>query len=187
MMWFAAGLVLLAAVVFMQSRNETFRHLGAPAELADGVYEIKNIYGNDLHTDLVDTVQCKSFMIGKPVRASQKGWKVKRVSSGVYILFKPNEEECLYVNSDSNQLRSYLLSSDAGCQSKSLCGMQQPDEKGQLDKSSLQTYFMILQHPNGKYYVKNMKNDKFVMMSDRAIKLVTNPTEECLFTITRTQ
>jgi hypothetical protein len=148
------------------------------AQIPDGTYFIKS-GSNHLASSIIDTVQCHDFMIGQTLPSQQTAWQLQRVANGVYILFKPGKQECLY-SSPANQLRSFFFPT---CQGSNVCGMETPDWRGELDPDSLRTYFMILQNPDGKFYLKNMKNDKYVNMTSSKIFLSNKPQQSSLFEI----
>ena len=179
-------LIIIVVTIILLSRTsgECFEHVGQPvdaANLPDGTYRITNVDGLSLRSDLVDTVQCKDFLIGvQPGPNAFDGWQLQRVSSSVYKLLKPSGKECLYA-SPANQLRSFYFPS---CDGANLCGLSKPDYKGELDGDSLRSYFMILQHPNGKFYLKNMRNNMYVTMTSNKLKMTRQPTTQSLFTIT---
>jgi len=177
-----AGLliVIVVSIVLLAKGTEKFQHVGMAATLPDGNYSIINVAtSNQFASNIVDTVQCKDFMIGQRQPPQTVGWNLKRVAEGVYKLNKPGDQECLYT-SPQNTLRSYYF---PGCQSKNLCGLDGPDYKGELDQDSLRTYFMILQHPTGHFYIKSMKNDMYVNMNDNKLYLSSQPTDNSLFSI----
>ena len=176
------GLVIIICVTIVliyRSKEESFEHVGKAAQLPDGVYTITSADGNILKSSIIDTVQCKDFTLGQPAPSKSDSWLLKRVAGGVYILYKTGKHECLY-SSPANQLRSYFFPS---CDSQNLCGLETPDWKGELEGDSLRTYFMILQHPEGKYYLKNMQNDMYITMEKDSLLLTKQPTKNSLFDI----
>ena len=176
------GIVAVIAVILLlvfRKSSEHFVAMGKPAELADGVYMIENVNKLPLTSNIVDTVMCKDFLIGThdAQPTPDKHWLLKRVASSVYILYKVGKKECLYTH-PTNTVRSYFFPS---CDTKNLCGLETPDTQGELDQDSLRTYFMILEHPSGKHYIKSMKNNKYLCMTKKQISFKNNPTDECLF------
>lgn len=153
-------------------------------DLPDGVYQIKNKDGNVLASNIIDTVMCNDFLIGQPTSSdSSLDWKLKRVASGIYILYKDGEQECLYTH-PGDEVRSYNIPG-TNCDKQNLCGLETPDYRGELDPSSLRTYFMMLKDKDGKYAIKSMKNDKYLEMKN-TLSFQNTPTEYSMFTITPT-
>ncbi len=176
------GIIAVIAVILLlvfRKSSEHFAAMGKPAELADGVYMIQNVNKLPLTSNIVDTVMCKDFLIGThdAQPTPDKHWLLKRVASSVYILYKVGKKECLYTH-PTNTVRSYFFPS---CDTKNLCGLETPDTQGELDQDSLRTYFMILEHPSGKHYIKSMKNNKYLCMTKKQISFKNNPTDDCLF------
>jgi len=170
--------VVVIVIISLLSSKESFKHVGMAAQLPDGLYFIKS-GNNHLTSNIIDTVQCHDFLIGKTAPSQDTAWQIQRVASGVYILFKPGKQECMY-SSPANELRSFFFPS---CTGKNLCGLEQPDFRGELDPDSLSTYFMILQNPDGKFYLKNMKNNKYVNMTSTKLFLSNSPKQSSLFEI----
>ena len=175
------AVIAISAYLLYTMKHEGFAvHTGKPSNLPTGMYTIKNKNGVVLISDVFDTLMCNDFLLGRPFEPSKdSNWLLHRVAQSVYIFYKPSKKECLFTH-PTDSLRSYFFPT---CQGKSLCGLEQPDAYGEIDPESLRTYFMILQDPSGKYYIKSMKNDMYVCMSDKKISLVDQPTEECLFDI----
>ena len=127
---------------------------------------------------------CNDFLIGQPTSSdSSLDWKLKRVASGIYILYKDGEQECLYTH-PGDEVRSYNIPG-TNCDKQNLCGLETPDYRGELDPSSLRTYFMMLKDKDGKYAIKSMKNDKYLEMKN-TLSFQNTPTEYSMFTITPT-
>ena len=173
--------ILIVALVVLSSK-EAFQNLGVPADVPDGVYTIRNNAGLSLTSNIIDPVQCNDFLIGQTYPSSSTDWKLKRVAQGVYIFYKQGEKECMYTH-PTDSLRSYFFPS---CNTKNMCGLETPDYKGDLDKESLRTYFMLLKHPQGKYYIRSMKNNRYLKMTDKSLDFSDKPSEECLFDISPT-
>ena len=183
--------VTLLIYYFMRSSDSpssenftrTKKHFGKSVELTDGVYSIKNIDGIDLRSDIIDPVMCNDFLIGQAITTPGLNWKLKRVGpTSVYILYKEGEKECLYTHL-GDEVRSYSF--PASCSSKNLCGLETPsDYKGELDSSSMRTYFMLLQSPeaSNKFYIKSMKTGKFLEMTKDKLRLSDTP---AIFTINK--
>ena len=185
----ATFVIYIIARFLMSLKEETYapiEHLGAPVELADGVYSIKNSFGLALTSNIIDPVMCNDFLIGQPVTKPGLNWMLKRVGpTSVYILYKEGEKECLYSHL-GNEVRSFSF--PATCSSKNLCGLEAPsDYKGELDFNSMRTYFMLLQSPDGpnKVYIKSMKTGKFLEMTKDKLRLRDTPNKHALFTITK--
>lgn len=170
----------ICGYVIYKKQSETFKHVGKPASLHDGIYSIVSADGSPLVSTIVDTVQCKDFLIGQVQPSKQQDWQLKRVADSIYIFYKLGKQECMY-SSPNNEVRSYFFPT---CNSQNLCGLEEPDYKGELDSESLRTYFMVLQHPSGQYYIKNMKNDMYLCMSKKhGLKFVKQLSADCLFSI----
>jgi len=166
---------------------ESFQHIALPAtssDLPDGTYIITSHGGINLASNYVTPVQCNNFLYNHPIKGSDKtSWTLQRVADGVYILKKPDGLECLYSNIDRT-VRSYVF--DTGCNKKNLCGTTKPSYTGNLDENSIHTYFMILKHPNNKYYIKSMSNDMYFTLSNNGtLTLRQEPTEDSLFSFSR--
>lgn len=176
-----AIVAFLLLIIFTShvSKKEHFQNIAKASDLVDGTYRIANRDGLPLTSNIITTVQCNDFLIGRTKPSSSLDWKLKRVAQSVYILYKDGEKECLYAH-PTNSVRSYLFSN---CNSNNLCGLQTLNDRGELDKPSLRTYFMILEHPSGKFYIKNMKNDLFLQMTKNKLSFVNKPNEDCLFSV----
>ena len=94
------------------------------------------------------------------------------------------KQECLYTH-PGDEVRSYNIP-DSNCDKQKLCGLETPDYRGELDASSLRTYFMLLKDKDGKYAIKSMKNDKYLEMKD-TLSFKDTPTEHSMFTIIPTK
>jgi hypothetical protein len=164
-----------------QKSKEQYAFLGAPSNLSDGRYKIVSADGIPLNSDIIDTVQCKDFLIGKMPTHTTLDWELKRVADSVYIFYKVGKKECLY-SSPADEIRSYSFPS---CDTQNLCGLETPDYKGELDVDSLRTYFMILRNPDGKFFIKNMKSNKYVCMTKKGLQYSTTVNDKCLFSIVR--
>jgi hypothetical protein len=173
-----AIIALITAIVYVCARKESFPHVGVPVDMPDGTYNIISVSGKPLASTAFTPIQCKQFLFSQSIPSSETAWNIKRVAHGIFMLKKPGDQECMYTSPD-NSVRSYVM--NGSCASKSLCGLDKPTETGDLDERSLHTYYMILQHPNGKYYIKSMSNDLFLCMKD-TLSMTNEPTEECLFT-----
>lgn len=179
-----AAIIVVALLTWWLSTNqESFQHFGLPADVQDGLYRITSMKGLPLTSNIIDTVMCKDFLIGQTQHSKSTDWKLKRVAQGVYIFYKPGEKECMYTH-PTNSIRSYYFPS---CSSKNMCGLETPDYRGELDSDSLRTYFMILKHPKGKYYIKSMKNNKYVCMTNSELSFESKPNKNCLFSIAPSQ
>ena len=170
---------IIVVSIILLCKKEAFEYMASTANLADGVYSITSKSGAVLTSNLIDTVMCKDFLIGQTKPSSDNSWMLKRVAQGVYIFYKQGKKECLYTH-PTNDIRSYFFPS---CDTSNLCGLTEPDYKGQLDQDSLRTYFMILTNPQGKFFIKSMKNDKYLCMTNNQIKLLDSPDDNCLFDI----
>lgn len=177
-----AGTILIIVLVYNKMRKEGFQNLAKPTVLPDGVYRITNTNNIPLTSNIVDTIMCNDFLIGATQPRKQLDWKLKRVAQSVYILYKQGEKECLYT-SPADSLRSFYFPS---CNTKNLCGLETPNHQGELDGESLRTYFMILQHPSGKYFIKSMKNDMYLKMTKDQLVFSKSPCPECLFSFKMT-
>jgi len=173
--------VIIVVTIILISRcgQERFQHVGQVSTLPDGVYTITSADGKLMKSDIVDTVMCKDFQLGQQVVPEFDGWQLNRVSQGVYKLTKPGDKQCLYA-SPANELRMYNFPT---CDGANLCGLNGPNYKGELDGDSLRSYFMILQHPSGKFYLKNMMNNLFVTSTNNRIMMTKQPDEQSLFDI----
>jgi len=170
--------IIVTIVLLYRQKEENFEHVGMAADLEDGVYLVTSANDNRvLASNIVDTVQCKDFMLGQAKPSADNAWMIQKVAQGVYIMYKPGKKECLYT-SPAKELRSYFFPS---CDSQNLCGLSTPDWKGELDGDSLRTYFMILQHPSGKYYIKSMLNNGYITMSKSRLQLLDEPATDSLF------
>jgi hypothetical protein len=179
------SIAVIAIVLFTMCilKSESFQHIALPAstaDLPDGTYIITSNSGINLASNYVTPVQCNNFLYNNPIKASNKtSWNLQRVADGVYMLKKPDGKECLYTNIDRT-IRSFVF--DSGCNKKNLCGVSKPSYTGNLDENSLHTYFMIMKHPNNKFYIKSMSNDMyFTLSSNGTLSLLKEPTEDSLF------
>jgi hypothetical protein len=172
------GALIILVIVYHMTKKEGFQNLGRSSDLPDCIYSIRSSKSKlPLSTNFVDLISCNDFTLGETKRPTKVNWKLKRVAQSVYIFFKEGEKECLYTHA-SNTPRSYYFPS---CDAKNLCGLETPTYEGTLDGDSLRTYFMILQHPSGKFYIKSMKNDMYLQMINDRPSFSKNPNENCLF------
>ena len=168
-------------IIFKHKSSEYYNHFGIPSDIQEGLYNIINKNNIPLASNLITTVQCNDFLFNSTIPTNDTAWKLKRVAKGIYILMKPSDKECLYTSPD-NSIRSYYFPNCSN--SKNLCGIPSIDYKGEIDEGSLHTYFMLLQNPDGKYYIKSMINDKYICMNN-SLSLVDEPTTDCIFTINK--
>ncbi len=178
------AILLLVILSMCVLKYESFQHVGLPAftaDLPDGTYMITSKDGINLASNYVTPVQCNNFLYNDPIKGSKKtSWNLQRVADGIYMLKKPDGLECLYTNIDKT-VRSFAF--DTGCNKKNLCGTAKPTYTGNLDENSLHTYFMILKHPNNKFYIKSMSNDMYFTLAPNGdLTLLQEPTEDSLFT-----
>ncbi len=178
---FGAFLAFLSMCCLLHfSSGESFDYTGKGTNIPDGNYYISSAMSHlPLTSNIIDTIQCNDFLIGQTEPSETNSWQLKRVAGSVYILFKNNQRECLY-SSPANEVRSFFFED---CVSPNLCGAQSLDYRGELDSSSLHSYFMILQHPRGAFYIKNMKNGMFLEMTQDSLRFVKNVNKNCLFNI----
>ena len=173
----AVLVVIIAVVVYYITKKESFQHFGIPTDIEDGAYNIISTKGVPLISSAFTPIQCKDFMFRQSKPSADTAWKIQRVAHGVFMFKKPGDKECMYTSPDSS-VRSYVI--NGSCMSKDICGSTKPTETGDLDERSLHTYFMILQNPEGKYYIKSMSNDKYLSMGTN-LKMLQEPDENSLF------
>jgi hypothetical protein len=179
-----AAIAIIAIIVYLSVKKEFYQeHTGVPVDIPDGVYNILNRNNKPLASTAVTPIQCKDYLFQHAVPSKATAWRVQRVAHGVVMLKKPDDKECMYTSPDSS-IRSYVI--NGSCNSKNVCGMTEPTSTGELDERSLHTYFMILQNPGGKHYIKSMSNDMYLSMDD-SLKLVSEPDDSSLFTFEMAQ
>ena len=152
------------------------------------VYNVINFQGKELVSSAFTPVMCNDFMLTQNTQLippMQKGWKLKQVTDGLYILEKPQENECLYTHSEMNSpdsLRSYSISTS--CKKVNLCGTENLTYENKVDKDSMRTYFRLLQAPNGVYIV-SAKNNMYVSLDQNGVSFKTNPDNSSVFTFNK--
>jgi hypothetical protein len=150
------------------------------ADIPEGNYMIQTLNGRKLMSTAVTPILCDDFTFGNsallPSR-KEDGWKLKKVTKGVYMFFKPTIEECLYVG-NGNELKSFA---PIGCPKKNLCGLENLNYQGELDnQNDFRTYFRIVNTDNGFYIISN-HNNKYICINESGIGLIDTPTENCIF------
>jgi hypothetical protein len=172
-------LVFLAILLIFIKAKETFAMYDV-ADIPEGNYMIQTLNGRKLMSTAVTPILCDDFTFGNsallPSR-KEDGWKLKKVTKGVYMFFKPTIEECLYVG-NGNELKSFA---PIGCPKKNLCGLENLNYQGELDnQNDFRTYFRIVNTDNGFYIISN-HNNKYICINESGIGLIDTPTENCIF------
>jgi hypothetical protein len=172
-------LVFLAILLIFIKAKETFAMYNV-ADIPEGNYMIQTLNGRKLMSTAVTPILCDDFTFGNsallPSR-KEDGWKLKKVTKGVYMFFKPTIEECLYVG-NGNELKSFA---PIGCPKKNLCGLENLNYQGELDnQNDFRTYFRIVNTDNGFYIISN-HNNKYICINESGIGLIDTPTENCIF------
>ena len=173
-------LVFLAILLIFMKAKETFAMYDV-ADLQEGNYLIENINGKKLMSTAVTPILCDNFLFGNsslfPAK-KEDGWKLKKVSNGVYMFFKPTIDECLYVGM-SGEIRSFA---PVACPKKNLCGLEKLNYQGELDnQNDFRSYFRIVNADDMTFYIISNHNDKYICINDSGIGLVDKPTENCKF------
>jgi hypothetical protein len=156
--------------------------LGQPVIMNEGTYWIKNYENVDLTSSAFTPVQCNNFDIGIRKPSMERDWTIKPIDNqGVYQLFKPNQNECLYAGLD-NKLKSYFWS-DVNCgKRKNICGLDTVNQMGELDERSLPTYFKMLYTVDKQgVLLQNMESNKFVCMQGPDVSMKERPDLSCVF------
>lgn len=172
-------LVFLAILLIFIKAKETFAMYDV-ADIPEGNYMIQTLNDRKLMSTAVTPILCDDFTFGNsallPSR-KEDGWKLKKVTKGVYMFFKPTIEECLYVG-NGNELKSFA---PIGCPKKNLCGLENLNYQGELDnQNDFRTYFRIVNTDNGFYIISN-HNNKYICINESGIGLIDTPTENCIF------
>ena len=172
-------LVFLAILLIFMKAKETFAMYNV-ADLAEGNYNVETLKGKKLISTAVTPILCDDFLFGNsslfPAK-KEDGWRLKKVTKGVYMFFKPNIEECLYVG-DSGELRTLA---PIACPKQNLCGLEKVNYQGELDnQNDFRSYFRIVNTDNGFYIISN-HNEKYICINDSGIGLIDKPTENCIF------
>jgi hypothetical protein len=172
-------LVFLAILLIFIKAKETFAMYNV-ADIPEGNYMIQTLNDRKLMSTAVTPILCDDFTFGNsallPSR-KEDGWKLKKVTKGVYMFFKPTIEECLYVG-NGNELKSFA---PIGCPKKNLCGLENLNYQGELDnQNDFRTYFRIVNTDNGFYIISN-HNNKYICINESGIGLIDTPTENCIF------
>jgi len=172
-------LVFLAILLIFIKAKETFAMYDV-ADIPEGNSMIQTLNGRKLMSTAVTPILCDDFTFGNsallPSR-KEDGWKLKKVTKGVYMFFKPTIEECLYVG-NGNELKSFA---PIGCPKKNLCGLENLNYQGELDnQNDFRTYFRIVNTDNGFYIISN-HNNKYICINESGIGLIDTPTENCIF------
>ena len=156
--------------------------LGQPVRMNEGVYSIVNFENVDLTSSAFTPVQCNNFEIGIRKPSAQKDWLLKPIDNqGVYQLFKPNQNECLYAGID-NQLKSYFWDEVNCGKRKNICGLEGLNQMGELDERSLPTYFKLLHTVDKKgVLLQNMDSKQFVCMQGPNVSMKQTPDLSCVF------
>jgi hypothetical protein len=184
-------LAYLIIKLLLKDPVEGFQNAPNLVNLTPGiVYNIVNNQGKELVSSAFTPVMCNNWILNQNntqfIPPVQKGWVLKQVSNGIYILEKPQQKECLYTHSEMNNpdsLRSYVVGEN-NCQKVNLCGMETLNPQGEFDEASMRTYFKLLQAPNGVYIV-SAKNNKYVCLDNNGVSFKSSPDASCVFTFTR--
>ena len=173
MIWLVAAVVLAYILYTQFYKKEKF---ALPANIANGLYLITN-NGKIFTSTAFTTVECNNFQFQKPAPSMEDSWVVKVVAPGVAMLQKPNEKECLFTAQDG-LLKSYLVSD---CDRKNLCGDDELDAGGELDRYSIRSYFKLVNGPDGNIIIQSMQNNKYVCLDNGVAGFKTQPDESCYF------
>ena len=159
--------------------------IGQPVNLPEAVYSIKNFQNVDLTSSAFTPVQCNNFEIGTMKPSHQKDWLIKPVTPGVYQLFKPKLNECLYAGID-NQLKSYFWN-EANCgKRQNICGLEVLNNMNELDDQSMPTYWkIVLTMNNSGVLLQSMDSKKYVCQVGPEVSLKTEPDLSCVFKINK--
>lgn len=186
-------IVLAYFIIKLLLKNPTEGFQNAPnlVNLQSGVvYNVVNSQGKELVSSAFTPIMCNNWILNQQntqfIPPTQKGWTIKQVSNGIYILEKPQQNECLYTHSEMNNpdsLRSYVVGAD-NCKKVNLCGMETLNQQGELDEASMRTYFKLLQAPNGVYIV-SAKNNMYVSLNQNGVSFKTTPDATSVFTFTK--
>jgi hypothetical protein len=188
-------LALVVIIVWLLFKNPTegFQNASNIVNLqSNTLYNVVNSQGKELVSSAFTPIMCNDWILNQNnvqfIPPMQKGWMVKQVTNGVYILEKPQKNECLYTHSEMNNkdsLRSYVLGGNADtCNKKNLCGMETLNPQGELDQASMRTYFKLLQAPNGVYIV-SVQNNMYVCLDNNGVSFKATPDSSCVFTFTK--
>jgi hypothetical protein len=171
--WIVIAILVLILIYVVRKDQERF---ALPASLTDGLYMIKN--SDKVFTSTAFTpTQCNNFAFSKAQPSMEDSWVLKKVSNGVFMLQKPGGKECLYTHIDGS-LKSYLI---ADCDRKNLCGSEELDSNGELDRYSIRSYFKLSNGPNGKIVMQSMQNNQYVCMDNGVASFKTTTDESCMF------
>jgi hypothetical protein len=176
--------------LLLNDPREGFQNAPNLVNLQSGVvYNITNFQGKELVSSAFTPIMCNNWILNQQntqfIPPIQKGWLLKQVINGTYILEKPQMNECLYTHSEMNtddSLRSYVVGGT--CQKVNLCGMETVNPQGELDEASMRTYFKLLQAPNGVYIV-SAKNNKYVSFDQNGVSFKSTPDSSSVFTFTK--
>jgi hypothetical protein len=172
-------LVFLAILLIFMKAKETFAMYDV-ADISEGNYMVQTINNRKLISNAVTPILCDNFTFGNsallPSR-KEDGWKLKKVSKGVYMFFKPTIEECLYVG-NRNELKAFA---PIGCPKKNLCGLENLNYQGELDnQNDFRSYFRIV-NADGGYYIISNHNNKYICINESGIGLIDTPNDNCIF------
>jgi len=172
-------LVFLAILLIFMKAKETFAMYDV-ADIPEGNYMVETLKGKKLMSTAVTPILCDDFLFGNSALLPSKkedGWRLKKVTKGVYMFFKPSIEECLYVG-NAGELRAFA---PIACPKQNLCGLEKLNYQGELDnQNDFRSYFRIVNADGGFYIISN-HNNKYICINDSGIGLVDKPTENCIF------
>jgi hypothetical protein len=174
-------LVFIAILLVFMQGKETFQLYYNLAEIAEGNYIVETKSGKRLMSTAVTPVLCDNFLIANSSSLPKKqedGWKLKQVTKGVYMFFKPTLEECLYVG-NNNELRSMA---PINCPKQNLCGLEKLNYKGELDnQNDYRSYFRLTKADNNGVYIISNNNNMYVCINETGVGMVNKPSENCVF------
>ena len=152
------------------------------ADLSEGVYNIENKNKKKLMSTAITPILCDDFVFSHSSNLPAKkedGWRLKKVTKGVYMFVKPEISECLYAG-DDNSIKAFTL---LNCPFKNLCGIDTLNYKGELDnQNDYRSYFRIVNSDVSKgYYIISNHNNKYVCINDTGIGFNDKPSENCIF------
>jgi len=156
------------------------------------IYSVVNSQGLELVSSAFTPVMCNNWIItnqSKFLHPLQKGWVLQEVqgAQGVYIFNKPQMNECLYTHYTMNQpdeVRS--LVKEGSCVKTSLCGDTSLNYQGELDESSLRTYFRVIKSDIGSgNNIVSVKNNEYLCIDGGKVSFKKSPDATCVFNFNR--
>lgn len=172
-------LVFMAIILIFLKARETFAMYDV-ADIPEDSYIISNKNGKKLISSAVTPVLCDNFIFANssslPAKP-QDGWRLKKVTTGTYMFFKPTIDECLYTG-NNDELKAIA---PIACPKKNLCGLEKLNYQGELDnQNDFRSYFRIVKAKDGYYIISNT-NNKYICINDSGIGFVDAPTDNCVF------